>query len=298
MKTKILFIFSLLIICGCENITSKTESKNYNASQDIKNIEKNISENSSNITKSSENIEERAKEIREEANEAEIKISEENKKEIKPHIDKIKENSNEIIEESTNIQHYSDKILSSKDLLNDANNKIKLMEGDINQIQKERDKALKERDKAIEAKNSQLKKMLQYLIVGSLALTGLFAALFFFTGSKIGMIGAVGCGIVMATAMFVEAFMTYIIIGGAIIFIVLIALLIYNIYKQKKAFFEVVDTVEIAQEHLDPSTRNKIFGGTGETGIMDTIQSSSTIQMVKDAKKKMSKLWYYSKTHK
>ena len=44
--------------------------------------------------------------------------------------------------------------------------------------------------------------------------------------------------------------------------------------------------------------RIKLFGGQGETGIMDGIQSRNTMYLVQKEKKKMSNLWTYAKVNK
>ena len=297
MKRNILIIaIYLFLTTGCEQTLHNTNPIDYNTTQDIKEASGIINTNSTEISESAVKIEKDAKEIRTEANEASLKIPTESKKTIQPHMDKIKENSDSIIKESANIQYSTIKLTSAKELLEDSKVKISQMEDDIKKIENERNEALKERDKAIEEKNSQLNKLLRYLIVGSLALTGLFAALFFFTGSKIGLVGSAGCSMVMAVAIFVEAYLKYLVLVGGGIMLILIFILIISILRQRKAFFEVVDTVEVTQENLDPKVRDALFGGPGETGIMDAIQSQETMKLVKEAKRKMPKLWYYAKT--
>lgn len=298
-KIKILIsVIFILLVGGCDNFFKKIKTPNYTAQENIKEATSQISNETSNIEKSTEIIDKTAQNIREEAVEAQTKLPLETRPIISPHLETIKDGSNKIIEENTNIQNATIKIVSAKELLKDANLKIETMVGDIKQLEDEKEKALKERDKAIEEKNSQLHKMLRYIIVGCLAGTVLFAIAFFMYGNSKGLIGAGVCAAVMAVAIFVDTYLKYLILAGGGIFALLVGLLIYNIYKQRKAFFEVVDTVEVAQDNMPEETKNAVFGGPGEVGIMNAIQSSDTMQMVKDAKKKMSALWYYAKVHK
>lgn len=300
-STKIIIIFLLsllLFIQGCDGILKNpTKIPDYNAGKDIKNATSQIDTANKDINNSASTIEEKAQNIRSEAGEAESKLTED-KKVIQPHLDTIKKDSDIIVKESANIQHSSNKILTAQDLLNDAKNKISNMESDLKKIESERDKAISEMNKAIEEKNSQLQRLLRYIIVACIVGTGIFAIAFFLYGNTWGLMGAASCAVVMAIAIFVHAYLKYLVLIGGGIFLALIILLIYNIYKHKKAFNEVVDTVEIAQDNLDPAKRDAIFGGPGETGIMDTIQSKDTMKLVKQAKQGMSKLWYYAKTHK
>jgi hypothetical protein len=102
----------------------------------------------------------------------------------------------------------------------------------------------------------------------------------------------------MSIAIFVETYFIYLVIGGGIILLGLVGFVIYNIIIQKRAFKEVVDTVEVAQSQMSDSARTRLFGGEEETGVMDTIQSPSTMELVKKEKAKMSNLWSFSKRKK
>lgn len=298
MKTKILLPILMVALGGCTWFSKSPEINDYDISKNLQQIEKTINENTAEIDSSTEEIDKNAEEIKTEVVKVEIIVPVENKEEIQPSLNKIKENSQNIIKETSNIKVASTQLSSAKDSLADANKKVEYMKTDFEEIQKQRDNALKERDEAIEAKNSQFKKTLRTISTVSLILTALFGSLFFFTGSKAGIIGAGVCAVVMAVSMFVEAFMVYIMVAGGIILLLLALYLIYNSHLTKKAFKEVVDTVEVAQDKLTPEAREAIFGKNGETGIMDTIQSKITMKKVQEVKKEMPNLWTYAKTHK
>lgn len=291
----IILITLFLFFSGCNSLLNPTKIQNYNAKQDLKEAKEHVTTGIKEISGSADKIGERAKEIKKEVNAASDKVPEESKSAINPHLNIVKENSDKIVEESENIKTSSAKLSEAEQHLCDAESKIKNMQKDIDLIVSERDKVIKERDKAIEEKNSQMHKMLRGLIIGCIGLLGVCVSVFLLTRSKIGLIGAMGCGIVLVIAIFVQTYLIQLAIAGGVILLILLGVLIYNVFVQKKAFLEVVNTVEVAQDNLDPEKRDALFGGPGETGIMDTIQSKETMTLVKDAKKDMSKLWYYAK---
>jgi hypothetical protein len=106
------------------------------------------------------------------------------------------------------------------------------------------------------------------------------------------------CVVVMSVAIFVETYFIYLVIAGGLILLGLVGVLVWNISIQKRAFKEVVETVEIAQENLPEEARNKLFGGNGETGIMKGLQNQNTMNLVQKQKQKMSNLWHYAKANK
>ena len=160
---------------------------------------------------------------------------------------------------------------------------------------KERDDLTIALEKAEEARDSALHKMLQWLIIGCIVGCGAFIVLFFYTGSKGGLVAAGGCGVVLIIAIFVNKYIVYLAIGGGVLLLIMAGLLLYNIYIKNKAFKEVVDTVEVAQDNMTEENIDKIFGKNGQTGIMDSIQSKSTMELVKKEKTKMASLWSYAK---
>lgn len=162
-------------------------------------------------------------------------------------------------------------------------------------LEKDRDKAFEEKEKAIREKNEKMHKVLRWVVVGCIVGIGVFGVLAVMYGSRLGLTLAAMCIATMSIAIFVETYFTYVVIGGGILALGLVGLLVYNVILQKKAFSEVVNTVEIAQDNMEEDTRNKLFGGDGETGIMDTIQHPSTMDLVKKEKQKMSRLWRYAK---
>lgn len=305
MKMKIkLFIgcilISILLCCsGCSMLCKtmgifcqeSTEIPVLNIQGDIKETQEIIKENSIIIKKISGNVEKEAQSINKETTKIQEKIPEEIKPEIDPHLDSIKNSSNSIVDNTKKIDEVIINLSSASTVLDKTNKKVKTKNEVLFKLKKERDDAIK-------AKDEQIHKILRWLIVGCVVGTGAFGVLFVLHGSKAGMIGAVMCATVLVIAIFVEKYFAYLAIVGGGIIIGLVGILIYNIIIRKRAFKEVVNTVEVAQDNMEEGTRDKIFGGKEETGIMDGIQSKSTMVLVKKEKNKMSNLWSYAKNKK
>lgn len=268
-------------------------------------IIKDIDETIETVNKETKKIDEKTKSISDNAQEIydtavmiQPKLLDENKKEIGPHLEIIKKDSKliikdsqEITEATTAIKATSNVLEGTKEEANKANKTLTTLAKD----NKDLEKRLKE---AEEAKNSQLHRTLQWLIAGCVVGCGAFIALFFFTGSKGGLIAAGGCGIVLVIAIFVDMYIAWLAIGGGVLLLAMVGWLLYNIYVKNKAFKEVVNTVEVVQDNIPSETKDMLFGAKDKTGIMDSIQSPSTMDLVKKEKSKIDTLWLYAKNKK
>lgn len=295
-------MLTILLFGGC-NMFPKTPSNtilpDQNTQEDIKKAREIIKDSSNSIKDSSGEIVKEAEIIKEETTQVGGKVPSEVKMIIDPHLVKVQESSTAIIKEAHKIDKATAILFSTDNILLTVSGKVDKTEDALKTVEKERDAAAMARDKAIEERDSQMHKALRWLIVGCIVLAGLFGVLFVFYGSKLGLMGAAACVVVMAMAIFVEAYFAYLAIFGGVIVIGLIGVVGYNMWVQKKALKECVDTVEVAKDNLAPETRNKLFGGNNETGIMDSIQSKTTMDLVKKAKIKISTgLWNYAKVHK
>lgn len=300
MKIYVSLLLCLFVCGGCNMFSKKdnTPMPEFNTIKDITTASKTIQESSEDISESSSKIVSSAEKIKQQTGKIRNTSFENEVEKIQPELISIEKESDSIVQNAHNIDKSISDLHSATSLLDNAKNKVESIEKVLNQITKERDDAIKEMKKAQEAKNSALHTVLRWLIVGCIVLTGVFAVLFIIHGSKLGLTGAAMCGVVCALAIFVETYFIYIAIAGGVILLLLIVALVYNIMIQKRAFKEVVDTVEIVQDNLPVETKEKLFGGEGETGIMDTIQSKSTMNLVKKEKQKIDKLWLYAKNKK
>jgi len=295
MKIK-LFIISILIIflvssSGCGYMCKKfdlfcddpTGIPVLNIEEDVEKTQKTIKENTTIIKESSDNIIKETESITKEADEVQGKIPQDIKPEIDPHIDSIKESSNSIASSTEKINKANTNLLATDVTLEEVKKKAKTSDKILLKITEERDEAIK-------AKNDQMQKMLRWVIVASIIGAGGLGVFGFLYGNKLSLTLSLVCIVVMSIAIFVSTYLIYIIIFGGIILIALIGLLVYNIIAQKKAFSQVVETVEIVKTGLSTDKKEELFGKDGQTGIMDSIQNPTTINLVKKEKSKML-LW-------
>ena len=298
MKIKLLFIAIVLILlfssgCGllCDNFGIFCEAPlvnkpEFNIKEDIKNAQITIKNSTTAIEKASQEISIEANKINQEISEVPTGV----KSGIASHLNIIKKSSTTIIKGTTKINKATAKLSSAQSLLENAGQKIEVTEGVLDIVIKERDSALVAQKRAEEEKDSQMQKMLQWLIISCIIGAGICVVAFFMFGNKNGLIGAGACVLVLTLASFVQAYFIYLaIIGGCLLLLLLVGL-IWNIMVQKKAFSQVIDTVEIVKNNLTEDKKTELFGKEGETGKMNSIQSQSTQSMVKKEKEKMT-LW-------
>ena len=282
MRSK-LFIFLLLIlmaVIGCEKVMQITNDPEFNTAKDTKQAVKKIEDIQEKVTDSS-------KTIRKEATDIELEDKEE-----------IKKKSETIIKETVKIDTATEELTTVRANLDKVKKEAEILDDSLKNVIKERDKALKDKNEAIDKKNEKLHSLIRYLIVGCIVGVGIFAVVFFMYGSRFGIVGAAACALILTISIFVEAYFAYLALIGGVILVGLVGVLIWNVVVQKRAFKEVVNTVEITQDNLPEERRIKLFGGQGETGIMDGIQSRNTMYLVQKEKKKMSNLWTYAKVNK
>ncbi len=300
MKTKIFILLILLMLnSGCKSMCkqwgifcpdSPTNNPGLEVKKDLQDAQEIIDKSTTTITKATKDINKEADNISKEATEAKNKIPEEAKEAIDPHLDSIKESSNIIKEDTLIINIASGDLTEAQKTLKEAEKKAEVAIGAL-------DKITKERDEAIKARDSALHKAIRWLIISSIiaaAGLGVFGLMY---SSKLSLTLSATCIIIMSIAIFINTYFIIISILGGVVFLGLIAALIWNIIIQKRAFSQVVDTVEVAQENLSNDAKKKLFGEKGQTGIMDGIQSKSTMDLVKKQKNKMSNLWTYSKNN-
>lgn len=304
MKFKSLFLLILVVFLlgGCigpfKKKNSPTEIIKLNIQQDVKEVSSTIEENSQTISDQNKSINERGNSIYEDSINVQNMIKEEDKKVFFPYMENIKTNSQEIISASENISISIAKIQTTSDVLNKVKNNVGIIENNLDKIKNERDEALKAKEKAETDRDSQLNRMLQWLIISCIVGAGIFGVVFIMYGSKLGIVGASCCAIVLVIAITVQSYMAYLAIAGAIILLGMVGVLIWQIWVQKKAFKEVVETVEITQDNLDPSIKEVIFGKDNENGLMNKVQSPTTMELVKKTKSSLPRLWDYAKNYK
>ena len=277
MRKQLLFVYILFFfILGCNN-----EIKRYNTKENIQSVRDGINTNTGSILKETKTINQEASSITQETGKLESKLPIENKKTVENHLDSIKRSSSTIIESNKNIIFSANEIKKTDSIL-------KLSQSDIINMEKDFNKTVAQRDKAIKERDSQIRKMLNSLIISCIVGAGFFTVIFFLTGSKIGLIMSISSVVTISLAFFVEAYLSYIALIGAGFFVLLIGMLVFYSFKQKKNFEkerkslqEVIHTVELTKYNLPREQKEKLFGGNNNNGVMDAIQSKETMEAVK-----------------
>lgn len=287
----------LLTLSGCGTWFQKpnTVVPDLKTKENIVKATDDIETNQKVIDASSQTIRSEAEKIKEDASEASAKLPDETKATIDPHLERIKTGSDTIISETQKIDGATAAVKISTETLKAASKDIGTLEKLIRDLEKERDRAIGERDKAISDRDSSMHRYLQILIIACIVLAVVFGALFVFYHSKAGLMASAVCAVICAVAAFVDTYFVYMAIGGGIFLAACLGLAAWHIYIRQKALRECIETVEVAQDNLDPAKKEQLFGKDGEAGMMASIQSKSTMDLVKDFKGQMSNLWYYAK---
>ena len=288
MKTKLLLICIVLFL-GCQ----QDIKRDYTTREDLQSVRDNLKENTDNITLETKNIQKETSNINQETDSIEEKIPLSDISYFGPHLQSIRRSSFNIYESCDSISQSVGNIKETDDILKISQSDISSMERDINI-------AIRQRDKAIEQRDSQIRKMLNSLIISCIIGAGVFTVIFFLTGSKIGLVLSISCVIIISLAFFVEAYLSYIALVGAGFFVLLIGMLIYyafqqkrNFEKERKALREVIHTVEVTKYNLPKENKEKLFGDKDNNGVMDIIQSKETMEAIKQIRDEMPALWRY-----
>jgi len=293
MKFYLPIILIILLFGGCDMFKHKEKITNIpelNTKKDISQAQIIIEQSIKDIEIATVDIDKETQNIKQQTSQASNTIPVDIKTQIDVHLEKINNSSTVIGANVQNINKATAELSGANSLLENAGGKLSNIETALNKMTKERDEAILAKDKAILDRDSQLHKTMKWLIAGCIILTGVFAVLFVLYGNKFGLTGAAICGVVCALAIFIETYFIYVAIFGGLILLALIGALIYTVIVKNKAFSQVVDTVEVAKSALSIDKKAKLFGEDGQTGIMDKIQSPSTMDLVKKEKAKMS-LW-------
>ena len=306
MKTySMIIVLTILLTCsGCLEGLWKKKPKlpfmpqKHNTQKDIITAKKIIENSATSIENATDSITKEVETIQIETELVTDDIPDEARTESDKHLIKIEESSAKIAEDANEINSVTTKLTGATTILDVAGAKAADDKEAVKILEKERNAALEKAKQAKEELDSMMHRAIRWLVIACIVGAGIFGVIAVMYGSKIGIAGAACCGVILAIAVFVETYFVYLAIGGGVILAGLVGLVIYRIWMQKKALKETVDTVEVVKDNLSDETRTMLFGGEGETGIMDSIQSKTTIGLIKKEKEKIAKLWNYARVHK
>jgi len=280
------FVFLSLTGCPWLSELSQTKLQKFDVAKTTLASRKNVEEAKIVVDESSEAIFSNTKIIRSEMNMAEQE-SPDLAGVLVPRFDIIRESTVNLDNTADDLKVASQGLGRSLVELNEANKQAVKMEKEYTKAVSNAQEAEGERDKAIAEKNSLATKMLTYLIVIAVIGIGVSGALIFFGSLKMGIMGIVICSSVLVVAITVSKYFTYIAWGGLGILVIGAVFVVYQMFVHKKAIVETVETTELAKTKLYEADRKYVFGDGVDRGAAHGIQSSSTIDIISSARKKM-----------
>jgi hypothetical protein len=261
----IIFIMGLLLFFG---IGCKTIEKPI-SSVDLSLVNKQIIEEGSQIQGFSIKVTEKADNI----------ITTSQKIEDPPIKDEIVKNAKGIKEDVKGIERANKEIEI-------ANSKVFIANNEINSVIKENSILKKNVERLNKDLKSALTKKIQWLIFYSIISLGVSAALLL-SGSKFGIFGITASGFILIFAQTFNEFSWYFTLIGGILLTVFVIGVFWYIFIYKRAFKEVVKTVDIVKSNLTTEIKELIFGKDTDNGLMKTVQSKETEKIVKKEKNKI-----------
>lgn len=295
MKTnfKLILFISILFILGCN--PNAIEEKTIDLNNELNKVSDSITESNSNLDESTKKISEKAVSINQTTTVVKTKIPIEH--EAQPLLDGIESDANDIIVEVGNLSNISNEIKKASSNLSKTKADAKEITSYINNLESNVDTLSKENEKLIADKRSQREKMLNWIIVASIVGAGVFGALILF-GNVWAISGVAACALTMTLAITVTEYLQWIAMGGLAVIFLAVAMVLYQIFKQRKAISEMVKTVELTKVELPKDSKDRIFGRKNEEGLVHSVQSKSTSRMVSQQKKKFDALWKIAKQNK
>lgn len=138
---------------------------------------------------------------------------------------------------------------------------------------------IKTKEQAEVVSSYQLQSLMNYVIVGSLAGIGVCTVIFLLKGSVGGILGGLGALVTLILALVIKVYMGILAILGLVVLVALVVIAAIYILRDKRAFYEVVETVEKAKEQIpDEIAKLKLKVAA------NALQHEATKDMVKKAK--------------
>ena len=207
---------------------------------------------------------------------------------IDPTINSI-EGSAEAIKESVDeAQREGIRIDEALEDLESANARVSAAVGEIEQLEEliqEYEQSDREiRKEAIEAMHENI--TLFFTLGFGMLVAGAFIA--FWVNGRLGAVllavGVITVGFATASQYYMEEIATaglYVMVGGFILTMVVIAFMLLNGKHNEKAIAEIVELLEEMKQHLDAEERREIFGRDGFASRMQSLMTKKIVAQVK-----------------
>jgi hypothetical protein len=278
-------IVLLLLITSCKTPPDKVYDDIKKATPDIQKHIETVNKSTTSIDESADETIKEADGIKKVAANISSKVPNESK-EIDSRADNIKTLQNQIKKSSQDLK------VSNQNLAN-AEKRVAALEAQNTEKGDEITKLREELAKEKEAKKAALFSKLVYVIILSIIL-GAICIVVAIRGETKAFWGAAVCGAVIVISLGISFYSTQIAIAGAIAVVAGLVLVVwqaYSEYTSRKANDELVETVEVAKEHMKTEEKIKLFGEGTRPGEAHMIQSPTTRKLVNKTREKKKPFW-------
>jgi Fe2+ transport system protein B len=281
----------MIVTNGCEMLQEVSNESPANTSNTVVDSLREQKEQTDEITNASGVIGNDLKTIDEQANSIlnDIALVPENKNyNIDPTLESIEDSAEAIKETVDNSQKEQVRIDESLEDLEQANNRVAAAVGQIEQLEdlvKEYEQS--DREVRKEALENLYNSITLFFVIGFAMVIG-GAFVMFWVSKKLGAtllgIGFLTVGFASASQFYMEEIAQvglYVLIGGFLLTVVIVAYMLLNGKNTEKATLEIVQLVEAMKERLNDEERKEIFGQDGVASRLTSPVTKSLIARIK-----------------
>jgi len=290
IMTTIMFVM-LMTTIGCEMLQEVSNESPANTSNTVVDSLREQKEQTDEITNASEVIGNDLEKIDDQANSIlnDIALVPENKNyNIDPTLESIEDSAEAIKETVDDAQKEQVRIDESLEDLEQANNRVAAAVGQIEQLEdlvKEYEQS--DREVRKEALENLYNSITLFFVIGFAMVIG-GAFVMFWVSKKLGAtllgIGFLTVGFASASQFYMEEIAQvglYVLIGGFLLTVVIVAYMLLNGKNTEKATLEIVQLVEAMKERLTDEERKEIFGQDGVASRLTSPVTKSLIARIK-----------------
>ena len=285
-------MFAMLIAAnGCEMLQEVSNESPANTSSTVVDSVREQREQTDEITNASEVIGNDLEKIDDQANSIlnDIALVPENKNyNIDPTLESIEDSAEAIKETVDDAQKEQVRIDESLEDLEQANNRVAAAVGQIEELE-ELVKEYEQSDREVrkEALENLYNSITLFFVIGFAMVIG-GAFVMFWVSKKLGAtllgIGFLTVGFASASQFYMEEIAQvglYVLIGGFLLTVVIVAYMLLNGKNTEKATLEIVQLVEAMKERLTDEERKEIFGQDGVASRLTSPVTKSLIARIK-----------------
>ena len=281
----------LMTTIGCEMLQEVSNESPANTSSTVVDSVREQREQTDEITNASEVIGNDLEKIDDQANSIlnDIALVPENKNyNIDPTLESIEDSAEAIKETVDDAQKEQVRIDESLEDLEQANNRVAAAVGQIEELE-ELVKEYEQSDREVrkEALENLYNSITLFFVIGFAMVIG-GAFVMFWISKKLGAtllgIGFLTVGFASASQFYMEEIAQvglYVLIGGFLLTVVIVAYMLLNGKNSEKAMLEVVQLVEAMKDKLSDKERKAIFGQDGVASRMTSNLTKNIISKIK-----------------